>query len=148
MPEELTPSAAVALAEADAGLAVVATLRADGTMQASMVNIGLLEHPDTAESVLGFVTYGVVKLNNLRARPQVTMTFSRGWTWATVEGTAEIVGPHDPRPWLDSERLRLLRREVFIAAGGTHDNWPEYDSVMAEQSRSVVLVRPARVYGS
>jgi hypothetical protein len=41
-----------------------------------------------------------------------------------------------------------LLREVFTAAGGEHDNWAEYDRVMAEQRRTVVLVEPGRVYGN
>ncbi|OZG27832.1 PPOX class F420-dependent oxidoreductase [Williamsia sp. 1138] len=139
---------AVALSRDDNGLAIVATLRADNTIQSSMVNVGLLPHPDTGSPVLGFVTYGKVKLNNLRARPQVTTTFRRGWTWATVEGTAEIAGPEDPQPWLDDERLRGLRREVFIAAGGTHDDWDEYDRVMTEQGRAVVFISITRVYSN
>lgn len=139
---------AVALSRDDNGLAIVATLRADNTIQSSMVNVGLLPHPDTGEPVLGFVTYGKVKLNNLRARPQVTTTFRQGWTWATVEGTAEIAGPEDPQPWLDDERLRGLRREVFIAAGGTHDDWDEYDRVMAQQGRAVVFISITRVYSN
>ncbi len=113
-----------------------------------MVNVGLLEHPATGEPVLGFVTYGRVKLNNLRSRPQVATTFRDGWQWATVEGTAEIAGPDDPQPWLDDERLRLLRREVFVSAGGTHEDWDEYDRVMAEQGRAVVFVRVDRVYSN
>ena len=69
--------------------------------------------------------------------------------WATVKGTADVGGPDDPAPWLpDSEALRLLLREVFTAAGGTHDNWEEYDRVMAEQRRAVVLVTPTRVYSN
>ncbi|ORM30650.1 TIGR03618 family F420-dependent PPOX class oxidoreductase [Williamsia sp. 1135] len=139
---------AVALSRDDNGLAIVATLRADNTIQSSMVNVGLLPHPDTGESVLGFVTYGKVKLNNLRARPQVTTTFRQDWKWATVEGTAEIAGPEDPQPWLDDERLRGLRREVFIAAGGTHDDWDEYDRVMAQQGRAVIFISITRVYSN
>lgn len=53
---------AFTLAQADRGLAVVATLRADATIQSSLVNVGLLLHPATGERVLGFVTYGRVKL--------------------------------------------------------------------------------------
>jgi hypothetical protein len=37
---------------------------------------------------------------------------------------------------------------VFSAAGGSHDNWAEYDRVMAEQRRAVVVVIPGRIYGS
>ncbi len=97
---------------------------------------------------MAFVTYGRVKLANLRARPQVTTTFRSGWQWATVEGRAELVGPDDPQAGVDAERLRLLLREVFVAAGGAHDDWEEYDRVMAEQRRTAVLVTPSRIYGS
>ena len=140
---------AVALASAESGLAVVSTLRRDATIQASLVNAGVLPHPSTGEPALGFVTYGKVKLANLRARPQLAVTFRNGWQWATVEGTAELAGPDDARPWLaGAEQLRLLLREVFTAAGGTHDDWDEYDRVMAEQRRTVVLVAPSRVYSN
>lgn len=139
---------AVALAEAENGLAVVATVRADGSIQASLVNVGLLPHPRSRQPSLGFVTYGKVKLANLRARPQLAVTFRNGWRWATVEGRAELAGPDDPRPWLAGDELRLLLREVFTSAGGTHDNWDEFDRVMADERRTVVLVAPTRVYGS
>lgn len=140
---------AVALAREDAGLAVVATLRADQTIQASLVNAGALPHPATGESVLGFVTYGPVKLANLRARPDAAVTFRGGWMWATVEGTAELAGPDDTPQWLNgAEHLRALLREVFTACGGTHDDWNEYDRVMAEQRRTVVLINPVRIYGN
>ncbi|SOX54183.1 TIGR03618 family F420-dependent PPOX class oxidoreductase [Mycobacterium ahvazicum] len=140
---------AVVLAAAESGLAVVSTVRADGTVQASLVNVGLLPHPDTGESVLGFTTYGKVKLANLRDRPQLAVTFRNGWQWATVEGRAELAGPDDPQPWLaDTDRLRLLLREVFTAAGGTHDDWDEYDRVMAMERRAAVLIAPTRVYSN
>jgi PPOX class probable F420-dependent enzyme len=139
---------AVAIAREERGLAVISTLRADGTIQASVVNTGLLPHPATGQPTLAFVTYGRVKLANLRARPQVTVTFRNGWRWAAVEGRAELAGPDDSRPWLDDEGLRLLRRRVFAAAGGEHDDWDEYDRVMAEQRRTVVLIEPDRVYSN
>ncbi|HJQ03595.1 MAG TPA: TIGR03618 family F420-dependent PPOX class oxidoreductase [Jatrophihabitans sp.] len=137
---------AVALTRDEHGLAVVATLRADASIQASIVNVGLLPHPATQEPVLGFVTYGPVKLANLRERPQLAVTFRSGWQWATVEGQAELAGPDDPRPWL--EDLPQLLREIFQAAGGTHDDWDEYDRVMAEDRRAAVLIKPARVYSN
>ena len=140
---------AVALAAAESGLAVVSTVRADGSVQASLVNVGLLPHPAGGQPALGFTTYGKVKLANLRARPQLAVTFRKGWQWATVEGRAELAGPDDAAPWLaDADQLRLLLREVFTAAGGTHDDWPEYDRVMAEERRAVVLIEPTRVYSN
>ena len=140
---------AVALAAAESGLAVISTVRADGTVQASLVNVGLLPHPAGGQAVLGFTTYGKVKLANLRARPQLAVTFRNGWQWATVEGRSELAGPDDAQPWLaDGDQLRLLLREVFTAAGGTHDNWDEYDRVMAKERRAVVLIEPSRVYSN
>lgn len=140
---------AVALAKEESGLAVISTVRADGTVQASLVNVGLLAHPSSGEQVLGFTTYGKVKLANLRARPQLAVTFRNGWQWATVEGGAELVGPDDEQPWLtEADQLRLLLRDVFSAAGGTHDNWDEYDRVMASERRAVVLIAPTRVYSN
>jgi PPOX class probable F420-dependent enzyme len=140
---------AVALAQADRGLAVVSTLRADQTIQASLINAGIIDHPATAEPVLAFVTYGPVKLTNLRARPQIALTFRSGWQWATVEGRAELAGPDDPQSFLrDHDVLRLLLRAAFTACGGTHDDWDEYDRTMVEQRRTVVLVAPTRVYSN
>jgi PPOX class probable F420-dependent enzyme len=139
---------AAALGRDEQGLAIVSTSRADATIQSSLVNAGVLAHPSTGEPVLAFVTYGPVKLANLRVRPQLTASFRSGWRWATIEGRAQLAGPDDPQPWLDDEQLRLLRRAVFVAAGGQHDDWAEYDRVMAEQRRTVVLVDPDRVYGS
>ena len=140
---------AVALAAAENGLAVISTVRADGTVQASLVNVGLLPHPATGQPSLGFTTYGKVKLANLRARPQLAVTFRNGWQWATVEGSAELAGPDDSQPWLkDADQLRLLLRDVFTSAGGTHDDWDEYDRVMATERRAVVLIAPTRVYSN
>ena len=140
---------AFALARDDNGLAVVATLRADSTIQSSLINAGPLSHPATGEPVLSFVTYGRVKLANLRARPQITVTFRKGWQWATVEGRAELAGPDDPQSWLGSdEALAALLRDIFSAAGGTHDDWDEFDRTMREQRRTAVLITVTRVYSN
>lgn len=143
-----TLAEAAVIGSRDHYLAVIATIRADGTIQSSLVNAGVLAHPQTGQDVLGFVTYGPAKLAHLRHRPQVTATFRAGWQWVSVEGTAQIIGPDDPVPGVDSERLRLLRREVFAAAGGTHEDWDGYDRVMETERRAVVLVTPARVYSN
>ena len=132
----------------DHGLVSVATTRQDGSVQASVVNAGVLDHPVTGAPVVGLVAQGgSAKLAHLRARPQVAVTFRGGWEWLTVEGRAELAGPDDPLAGLDGERLRLLLREVFTAAGGTHDDFDEYDRVMAAERRTAVLLTPTRVYG-
>ena len=71
-----------------------------------------------------------------------------GWEWVTASGATELIGPDDPTDGIDAERLRILLREVFSAAGGTHDDWPTYDATMASERRTVVLVTPARVYSN
>lgn len=129
-------------------LAVVSTLRADGSIQASLVNAGAMQHPLTGDAAIAFVTYGAVKLGNLRNRPQIAVTFQSDWSWATIEGVADVIGPDDPQPMIDAEQLRLLLREVFTAAGGTHDDWDQYDRTMVEQRRAAVVVTPSRIYGN
>ena len=113
-----------------------------------MVNAGVLPHPGSGTDVVAFVTYGRAKLTNLRARPQLSVTFRSGWEWATVEGRAALIGPDDPRPDVSPDELRLLLRQVFQAAGGSHDDWDAYDRTMAEQRRTVVLVHPSRIYSN
>jgi hypothetical protein len=71
-----------------------------------------------------------------------------GWEWAAAEGTADLAGPDDKLGDMDAERVRLLLREIFTAAGGTHDDWDTYDRVMAEEHRTAVLITPERVYSS
>ena len=83
---------------------------------------------------------------HLRADPRTTIDARAGWQWATVEGSAQLIGPDDPHPDVDDERLRVLLREIFTAAGGTHDDWDTYDRVMRDQRRTAVLISPTRVY--
>lgn len=137
------------LTAGDHGLCVVSTLRADNTIQSSLVNAGVLPHPDTGAEVIGMVVRGGTrKLDNLRLRPRMTVVVRVGWEWAAAEGPVIVVGPDDPVPGFDTERLRILLRDVFGAAGGTHEDWDEYDRVMATERRAVVLVVPDRVYGN
>jgi PPOX class probable F420-dependent enzyme len=131
------------------GLSVVSVVRADGTIASSVVNAGVLDHPVTGVPVIGFTTRrGAAKLARLRARPRASLTVRVGWEWATAEGPAELAGPDDPMAGIDAERLRVLLREVFAAAGGTHDDWATYDAVMAREGRAAVLVAAERVYSN
>jgi PPOX class probable F420-dependent enzyme len=130
----------------DHGLCVVSTSRPDGTIQSSVVNAGVLPHPVTGAQVVGLVSRGdAYRVANLRARPRASVVIRAGWEWAGVEGPVELAGPDDPMPGVDAERLRLLLREIFTAAGGTHDDFGAYDRVMAEERRVAVLVSPARI---
>ena len=130
------------------GLAGVTVVRADGTQHSSLVNAGVLDHPSTGRPVVGYVTYGPVKLRNLRERPATSLLWRSGWQWVGVEGRSELIGPDDPADGIDTEGLRLLLRAVFTGAGGTHDDWDTFDRVMREERRTAVLLTPTRVYGN
>ena len=136
------------LIQGDHGLVVVSTLRPDLTIQSSVVNAGVLAHPVTGAQVVGLVARGDShRLTYLRARPRATVVVRAGWQWASVEGPVDLAGPDDALPGVDAERLRVLLREIFTAAGGAHDDWPTYDRTMVEERRVAVLVTPARTHG-
>jgi hypothetical protein len=115
-------------------------------VQASLVNAGITADPRDGQDVIAFVARSdAVKLANLRRRPYANVVFRAGWEWVSVEGPTTIVGPDDLLPGFDPEALPALLRQVFVDAGGTHDDWAEYDRVMAEERRAAVLLVPERV---
>jgi PPOX class probable F420-dependent enzyme len=130
----------------DHGLSVVVTRRADLTPHTSVVNAGVLRHPATGVESVAFVSVSTTrKLVNLRADPTISVVIRTGWQWVSVEGRASLIGPDDPEPGVDDERLRLLLREIFGAAGGTHDHWEEFDDTMRRERRTAVFVAPTKV---
>jgi PPOX class probable F420-dependent enzyme len=140
-------SAFADLVPGDHGLCTLSTLRRDGSIQSTVINAGVLDHPLRQDRVVGLVAIGGSrKLQNLRADHRATIAIRAGWRWATVEGDAEVIGPDDPHPDVDAGALRLLLRAIFTAAGGTHDDFATYDRVMAEERRAAVLITPRRVY--
>jgi PPOX class probable F420-dependent enzyme len=133
------------LAAAERHLVVVATTRSDGSVHASVVNAGVLPHPTDGDDVVGMVVAGGArKLSLLRASGQATVTVRSGWEWASVDGPVDLAGPDDALPGLDNGGLPELLRAVFRGAGGTHEDWDEFDRVMAAERRAAVLVRPTR----
>lgn len=138
-----------ALVPLDHGLCVVVTRRADHTPHTTVVNAGVVPHPATADDRVAFVSAGGTrKLAHLRADPTIAVVVRAGWQWTAVEGHAELIGPDDPHPDVDDEQLRLMLREIFSAAGGTHDDWTTYDRVMREERRTAVFVAPTHVYSN
>ena len=59
-----------AIGSQDSYLAVVSTLRSDGSPHSSLVNAAVVAHPVTGAQVGAFVTYGPVKLAHLGADPR------------------------------------------------------------------------------
>ncbi len=138
-----------ALTVQENGLATVATTRADGTVHASVVNAGVLDDPVTGKPSVGFVAVGGAhKLMLLRRNGHATVTFRRGWHWLSVTGPVRLIGPDDPDPSFPADGLPPLLREVFRAATGTHDDWEEYDRVMAAERRVAVFVEVGKIIGN
>jgi PPOX class probable F420-dependent enzyme len=117
--------------------AVVSTIRPSGTVQSTLVNVGLY-----AEG-LGFTIVGQSRKEyNLRRHPACTATIHHGPYWITVEGRARL------HTWdnTDSDTMRRLLREIYVAAGGTHDDWDTYDRVVRTERRAAVVLVPERIY--
>lgn len=134
------------LVAADHGLAIVGATRADATIQASLVNAGITADPRDGRDVIGFVARGdAVKLRLFRRRPYANIVFRSGWEWVAVEGAVTLIGPDDPRAGFEPSELPALLRTIFVDAGGDHENWSEYDRVMADERRTAVLITPERV---
>ena len=88
---------------------------------------------------------------------RASATASRGWAgppwreilrWTGVEGPVDIIGPDDSFPNFPEDGIPQLLRDVFTAAGGTHDDWDEYDRVMAAERRAAILLTPERITGN
>ena len=137
------------LIAAEVGLATISVTRDDGSVQSSLVNAGLLEHPVSGAPVIGTVVRdGAVKLRMLRKRPRATVLWRDGWKWVTAEGPVDLIGPSDPYDGFDQADLPTLLRVVYQGCGGSHDDWDEYDRVMAAEGRTAVLVSADRIYSN
>lgn len=135
-------------AAADQGLAVISFGRPDRSVHSSLVNAGVMVHPLTGEEVVALVVRGnAVKLRHWRGVPRASIVFRSGWSWVGVEGTTTIIGPDDKYESFDPASVPQLLRDVFTAAGGTHEDWDEYDKVMASERRTAVFIHPTRVTG-
>ena len=131
------------------GLAVVSTVQRDGRILSSVTNCGVVDHPVTGDPCVALVSAGsAARLTHIRRGSHVTIAIRRGWKWQAVTGSADVIGPNDPADGVDADALRLLLRDVFRAAGGTHEDFDEYDRVMAEERRAAVFVTPERILGN
>ena len=119
---------------------VVTTTRRSGSGQMSILASG------PYRGGAAFVARGnSAKIANLKRNARCTvLTLNPNWSsYVVVEGDAEIHGWDNT----DHEELRIMLREAFQACGGDHPDYDEYDRVMREERRAVVVVRPGHVYG-
>ena len=133
----------------ETGLATVSTIQKDGRILSSVVNCGVLPHPITQELCVAFVSAGnAARLKHIERGSEVTVAIRREWKWVSVSGEADLFGPEYLPENFDPEQLRILLRDVFISAGGVHDDFEEYDKVMASDKRVAVCVSIERIRGN
>ncbi len=138
-----------AMSVSDGGLGVVSATRPDGTVHSSLVTAGLMPHPTAGQETVAFVVFGTAfKLRLFRQSGRASLVFRAGFRWAGVEGPVDIIGPDDALPGFPPDQLPQLLRDVFTAAGGTHDDWDEYDRVMAAERRAAIFLTPERITGN
>lgn len=131
------------LGAAAQGLVVLSTVRADGRVHSSVVNAGVVTDPPGGGPLVGLVARGDArKLDHLRRSGRANVVFRSGWEWVAVEGPVTLLGPDDPLEGVSADALAKLLRDIFAAAGGTHDDWDAYDEVMRRERRTAVLVLP------
>ena len=122
--------------------AVCTTFRRNGAAQLSIVTSGLY-----GGGAAFTTTADRAKHRNLARDPRCTLLVSHAdWRpFLVLEGNATVLS-QDNTP---AEELRVAFREVFRAASGKeHPNWDEYDRVMVEDRRVIVIVTPEHVYGT
>jgi len=130
-------------------LAVVGATRPDGSVHLSLVSAGVMEDPVSGSPCVAMVVGGgTAKLRYLRRTGRAAAVFQSGYRWVAVEGPVRLAGPDDLDGGVAAADVPALLRAVFVAAGGTHDDWDEYDRVMAAEGRTAVLVAPERITGT
>ncbi|MFD5570316.1 PPOX class F420-dependent oxidoreductase [Streptomyces cadmiisoli] len=128
---------------AESRLGVLATIKADGRPQLSPV---MPYYDRDADVLYVSMTEGRAKTVNLRRDPRATLevTSPDGWSWATAEGTARLVGPGTDPHGPEVEALV----EYYRRAAGEHPDWNEYRSVMVSDRRVLMTMPVDHVYGA
>ena len=127
---------------AESRLGVLATIKSDGRPQLSPVTPF---YDREAETLYVSMTDGRAKTANLRRDPRASLevTGPNGRTWATAEGTVELIGPGtDP----DGPEVGALV-DYYRKAAGEHPDWDEYRSAMVSDRRVLMVMAVEHVYG-
>lgn len=124
-------------------IGVLATLRASGMPQLSPVTT---VYDADADRILVSMTAGRAKEANLRRDPRAAIEFTSadGYTWATAEGTATLIGPStDP----DGAEVDALV-DYYRTGAGEHPDWREYREVMVADRRVLLVLQITHAYGA
>ena len=123
-------------AGADQGLSVASFGRPDQSVHSTVVSAGVMDHPVTGERVVALVKHSAGKHSQT---PSLALHPERHHRLP--------VGPDADYEGFDPSSVLQLIRDVFISAGGTHQDWDEYDRVMAAERRAAVFIHPTRITG-
>ncbi len=128
---------------AESKLGVLATIKADGRPQLSPVTP---YYDRDADTILVSMTEGRAKTVNLRRDPRAALevTSADGWSWATAEGDATLIGPGTDPHGPEVEALV----DYYRRAAGEHPDWDDYRSVMVSDRRVLLNLAVTRVYGA
>lgn len=124
-------------------IASLAALKRDGRPQLSVVNFTLDPSGPTARVS---VVDGRAKVANLLRDPRASLlvTSADGWSYAVLEGDAELSpvaqDVHDPTADELVELYRTIR-------GEEHPDWDDYRRAMVADRRRILRVHVTKVYG-
>ncbi len=120
----------------------LAVLKRDGRPQLSTVSYGW--YPE--ESLVRVSTVdGRAKVANLRRDPRASLyvTSPNGWSYAVLEGDAELSDVAGAPGDAVVDELVQLYRDI----SGEHPDWDEYRQAMVEDRRLVARLHVRRAYG-
>jgi PPOX class probable F420-dependent enzyme len=127
---------------ADHSWGVLAVIKSNGRPHLS--NVGYAYDRDRRLFRVS-VTADRVKTRLLAADPRVTLHVASKdfWTWAAVEGTADLTPvAADPHDATVDELV-----EYYRGVSGEHENWDEYRAAVVADRRLVVRFTPEHAYG-
>jgi PPOX class probable F420-dependent enzyme len=144
MPESRLDPALLQLATSR-NLAALAAVKRDGRPQLSMVNYALAVDGGTATARVSVVD-GRAKVVNLRRDPRASLlvTSPDGWSYAVLEGDAELSPVAQAADDATVEELVELYRTI---RGEDHPDWDDYRRAMVADRRLVLRLHVHRVYG-
>lgn len=124
-------------------LGVLATIKRDGRPQLSTVNFFF--DTDTLHAKVSVVD-GRAKVANVRRDPRVSIHVSSadGWSYAVLEGTAELSAVAAAPDDATVDELVAVYRSI---RGDEHPDWEEYRRVMVDDRRLVLRLAVEHVYG-
>jgi PPOX class probable F420-dependent enzyme len=124
-------------------LGTLATVKRDGRPRLSNINF----HLDPARALVRVsVVDGRAKVANLRRDPRASLLVSGegGWTYAVLEGDAELSAVARATDDATVEELVEVYRDV---RGEDHPDWDDYRRAMVADGRLVLRIRVTHVYG-